>query len=67
MTELLDVVGKIMAIILPIFGGLIWLQRRIERGQNRLLKKINKIDKRKVSYKVCDQRRAECSCLKKEA
>ena len=65
MTELLDVVGKIMAIILPIFGGLIWLQRRIERGQNRLLRKINKIDKRKVSYKVCDQRRAEC--MRKEA
>ena len=67
MTELLDVVGKIMAIILPIFGGLIWLQRRIERGQNRLLRKINKIDKRKVSYKVCDQRRAECVCMRKEA
>lgn len=67
MTELLDVVGKIMAIILPIFGGLIWLQRRIERGQNRLLRKINKIDKRKVSYKVCDQRRAECVCARKEA
>lgn len=67
MTELLDVVGKIMAIILPIFGGLIWLQRRIERGQNRLLRKINKIDKRKVSYKVCDQRRAECACARKEA
>lgn len=27
-----------------------------------MIRKINKIDKHKVSYKVCDQRRAECPC-----
>ena len=49
-----------LAIIVPIFGGLLWVQKRIERGQDRMLRKINKIDKHKVSYK--DQRRAECPC-----
>ena len=60
--EHLEAIGKLLAIIVPILCGLLWLQKRIERGQDRMLKKINKIDKHKVSYKVCDQRRAECPC-----
>jgi len=31
-----------------------------------MLKKINKIDKHKVSYKVCDKRRAEGLCKPKQ-
>lgn len=60
--EHLEAIAKLLAIIVPIFGGLLWVQKRIERGQDRMLRKINKIDKHKVSYKVCDQRRAVCLC-----
>ncbi len=58
--EHLEAVGRLMAILIPVLSGLVWVVRRIERGQNTVLKKVNKIDKHKVSYKVCDQRRAEC-------
>ena len=60
--EHLEAIGKIIAIVGPILLGLLWVQKRIEKGQSRMLRKINKIDKHKVSYKVCDQRRAECPC-----
>lgn len=60
--EHLETLGKIIAIVGPIFLGLLWVLKRIEKGQNQMLRKINKIDKHKVSYKVCDQRRAECPC-----
>ena len=60
--EHLEAIGKIIAIVGPILLGLLWVLKRIEKGQNQMLRKINKIDKRKVSYKVCDQRRAECPC-----
>lgn len=30
------------------------------KGQNQMLRKINKIDKHKVSYKVCDHHRGNC-------
>lgn len=60
--EHLEAIGKIIAIVGPILLGLLWVLKRIERGQDRMLRKINKIDKHKVSYKVCDQRRAECPC-----
>ena len=60
--EHLEAIGKIIAIVGPILLGLLWVLKRIEKGQNRMLRKINKIDKHKVSYKVCDQRRAECPC-----
>ena len=58
--EHLEAIGKIFAIVGPILLGLLWVLKRIEKGQNQMLRKINKIDKHKVSYKVCDQRRAEC-------
>lgn len=60
--EHLEALGKIIAIVGPIFLGLLWVLKRIEKGQNQMIRKINKIDKHKVSYKVCDQRRAECPC-----
>lgn len=60
--EHLEAIGKIIAIVGPILLGLLWVLKRIEKGQNQMLRKINKIDKHKVSYKVCDQRRAECPC-----
>lgn len=60
--EHLEAIGKIIAIVGPILLGLLWVLKRIEKGQNQMLRKISKIDKHKVSYKVCDQRRAECPC-----
>ena len=60
--EHLEAIGKIIAIVGPILLGLLWVLKRIEKGHNQMLRKINKIDKHKVSYKVCDQRRAECPC-----
>lgn len=60
--EHIEAIGKIIAIVGPILLGLLWVLKRIEKGQNQMLRKINKIDKHKVSYKVCDQRRAECLC-----
>jgi len=63
--EHIDAIIKMLGIIVPVFGGLVWLQKKIESGQNRMMKKITKIDKHKVSYKVCDQRRAECPCNQK--
>lgn len=56
METTLESVLKLLALIVPICGGLLWIikqNHRIEKG-------LNKIDKHKVSYKVCDQRRAEC-------
>lgn len=63
--EHLEAICKLLAIIVPIFGGLIWVLKRIEKGQGQMMKKITRIDKHKVSYKVCDQRRAECPCRNK--
>ena len=60
--EHLEAIGKIIAIVGPILLGLLWVLKRIEKGQNQMIRKINKIEKHKVSYKVCDQRRAECPC-----
>ena len=60
--EHLEAIGKIIAIVGPILLGLLWVLKRIEKGQNQMIRKINKIDKHKVSYKVCDLRRAECPC-----
>ena len=56
--EHLEAIGKIIAIVGPILLGLLWVLKRIEKGQNQMIRKINKIDKHKVSYKVCDHRRA---------
>lgn len=56
METTLESVLKLLALIVPFCGGLLWIikqNQRIEKG-------LNKIDKHKVSYKVCDQRRAEC-------
>lgn len=68
--DFLDGLAKIAGIVIPtvvlIFSVLVWFLRRIERGQAVLLKKIIKIDKHKVSYKVCDQRRAEGLCKSKQ-
>lgn len=61
----IDAIVKLFAIVVPICGGLIWIinqNRRIEKSQAATLKKVNKIDKHKVSYKVCDQRRAKGLC-----
>ena len=65
METTVEAIVKLLAVIVPICGGLLWIikqNRRIEKSQAAMLKKVNKIDKRKVSYKVCDQRRAECPC-----
>ena len=58
METTLESVLKLLALIIPFCGGLLWIikqNQRIEKG-------LNKIDKHKVSYKVCDQRRAEGQC-----
>ena len=63
METTIEAIVKLLAVIVPICGGLLWIikqNRRIEKSQAAMLKKVNKIDKYKVSYKVCDQRRAEC-------
>ena len=65
METALETIVKLLAVIVPVCGGLLWIikqNRRIEKSQATMLKKVNKIDKHKVSYKVCDQRRAECPC-----
>ena len=65
METTIEAIVKLLAVIVPICGGLLWIikqNRRIEKSQAAMLKKVNKIDKHKVSYKVCDQRRAECPC-----
>lgn len=56
METTIESVLKLLALVVPVCGGLLWIikqNHRIEKG-------LNKIDKHKVSYKVCDQRRAEC-------
>ena len=65
METTIEAIVKLLAVIVPICGGLLWIikqNRRIEKSQAAMLKKVNKIDKHKVSYKVGDQRRAECPC-----
>ncbi len=58
--EHIEAIGRMLAILVPVMSGLVWVVRRIERGQSRMMERINKIDKHKVSYKVCDQRRSVC-------
>ena len=58
--EHFEAIGRMLAILVPVMSGLVWVVRRIERGQTRMIEKINRIDKHKVSYKVCDQRRSAC-------
>lgn len=65
MEATIEAIVSLFAVVVPICGGLLWIikqNRRIEKGQAAIMKKVNKIDKHKVSYKVCDQRRAECLC-----
>lgn len=52
--------SETFAIIGPILLGLLWVLKRIEKGQNQMIRKINKIDKHKVLYKVCDHHRGNC-------
>ena len=50
METTLESVLKLLALVVPVCGGLLWIikqNHRIEKG-------LNKIDKHKVSYKVCD-------------
>ncbi|MBS1369394.1 MAG: hypothetical protein HPZ91_05490 [Lentisphaeria bacterium] len=58
--ETLEDIGKLLSILIPILSGMVWMLRRIEKGQARMFEKMARIDKHKVSYKVCDRRRAEC-------
>lgn len=61
----IEAIVKLFTVIVPICSGLLWIikqNRRIEKSQAAIMKKVNKIDKHKVSYKVCDQHRAECLC-----
>ncbi len=58
--EHIEAIGRMLAILVPVMSGLVWVVRRIERGQSRMMERINKIDKHKVSYKVCDRRRSAC-------
>ena len=58
--EHFEAIGRLLAILVPVMSGLVWVVRRIERGQSTMMKRINKIDKHKVSYKVCDARRSAC-------
>ena len=58
--EHLEAIGKIIAIVGPILLGLLWVLKHIEKGQNQMIRKINKIDKHKVLYKVCDHHRGNC-------
>ena len=56
METTLESVLKLLALISPICTALAWINKQ----NHRIEKGLNKIDKHKVSYKVCDQRRAEC-------
>ena len=58
--EHIEAIGRMLAILVPVMSGLVWVVRRIERGQTRMIEKINRIDKHKVSYKACDARRSTC-------
>lgn len=60
---------KILMIVVSVGGAVIWVVREIRtsrkeaaKGLEKIEKKVVKIDKHKVSYKSCDQRRAECPC-----
>ena len=56
METTLESVLKLLALIVPVCGGLLWIikqNHRIEKG-------LNKIDKHKVLYKVCDHHRGNC-------
>lgn len=46
-------------ILLAVGSGFAWLARKFDRVVN----KIGKIDKKKVSHKTCVERRKECPCV----
>lgn len=55
METTIEAIVKLLAVIVPICGGLLWIikqNRRIEKSQAAMLKKVNKIDKHKVSPEV---------------
>ena len=52
--------SETFAIIGPILLGLLLVLKRIEKQNHRIEKGLNKIDKHKVLYKVCDHHRGNC-------
>ena len=42
--EHIEAIGSMLAILEPVMSGLVWVVRRIERGQSRMMERINKID-----------------------
>ncbi len=62
MEEIVRHMTSLLAVVAPILTGLFILWKKISKDNLKVLQKINKIDKHKISYKVCDQRRAECPC-----
>ena len=48
-----------VSILLAIGSGFAWLARKFDRVVNR----IGRIDKKKVSHKSCIERRRECPCV----
>lgn len=53
-----EMISVVVSLLVAMFAGFKWLARKFDR----VVDKIGKIDKKKVSHKVCAQRRAECPC-----
>lgn len=84
---MLEAIGRIVGIVIPIIstviGGVIWVVKRIEKGQAKLWKRYRKLSERhteemakvnselsqKVSLLQCENLRNQCPCqqLSKDA
>ena len=60
MTITWEMVGVVLALIGAMFAGFRWIARKFDR----VAEKVGKIDKKKVSHKTCEKRRAQCPCNK---
>lgn len=58
MESFIDNLLKYFAVIGPIMLGIAFLYKKL----NKVDRSIGKIDKKKVSHKVCEKRRAQCPC-----
>lgn len=69
MAETLHSFAELATILVAFSGGMIWVTRRIEKGQKTIVKAhkkdfaaIRKSVKKRRSIEECDRLRSECPC-----
>lgn len=53
-----DGLATYLAVLVPVLAGIGILWKKMDK----IWKSINRVDKKKVSHKTCEKRRAQCMC-----